>query len=177
MWTSFKYCCLACDVNNNKCPYKQIWDLHVTMILNAMTRQGNCLLSHCFRFQLNLQLLGFCNKAFHNHYTVYKNKCSMSVDFHHHHNNVFLIIFFKLREFQDKYAECMEMLHEAQEELKNLRNKTLPLNTSRRFHSLGLFPMVSEGSRGWGRDNREAEGEVVFFGKRGFIIVPQAPAT
>ncbi|XP_034553786.1 trafficking kinesin-binding protein 1 isoform X2 [Notolabrus celidotus] len=49
----------------------------------------------------------------------------------------------ELRELQDKYAECMEMLHEAQEELKNLRNKTLPLNTSRRFHSLGLFPMDS----------------------------------
>uniref|UniRef100_UPI0037E80F04 trafficking kinesin-binding protein 1 isoform X2 n=1 Tax=Semicossyphus pulcher TaxID=241346 RepID=UPI0037E80F04 len=49
----------------------------------------------------------------------------------------------ELRELQDKYAECMEMLHEAQEELKNLRNKTLPLSTSRRFHSLGLFPMDS----------------------------------
>lgn len=52
--------------------------------------------------------------------------------------------FHQLRELQDKYAECMEMLHEAQEELKNLRNKTLPLNTQRRFHSLGLFPMVSK---------------------------------
>ncbi|TKS81746.1 Trafficking kinesin-binding protein 1 106 kDa O-GlcNAc transferase-interacting protein [Collichthys lucidus] len=49
----------------------------------------------------------------------------------------------ELQELQDKYAECMEMLHEAQEELKNLRNKTLPLSTSRRFHSLGLFPMDS----------------------------------
>uniref|UniRef100_H3CL51 Trafficking kinesin protein 1 n=1 Tax=Tetraodon nigroviridis TaxID=99883 RepID=H3CL51_TETNG len=49
----------------------------------------------------------------------------------------------ELRELEDKYAECMEMLHEAQEELKNLRNKTLPLNTPRRFHSLGLFPMDS----------------------------------
>ena len=37
----------------------------------------------------------------------------------------------------------MEMLHEAQEELKNLRNKTMPNTTSRRYHSLGLFPMVS----------------------------------
>ncbi|XP_075937488.1 trafficking kinesin-binding protein 1 isoform X1 [Anarhichas minor] len=49
----------------------------------------------------------------------------------------------ELQELQDKYAECMEMLHEAQEELKNLRNKTLPLSTTRRFHSLGLFPMDS----------------------------------
>ncbi|XP_076773796.1 trafficking kinesin-binding protein 1 isoform X3 [Arvicanthis niloticus] len=47
----------------------------------------------------------------------------------------------ELRELEDKYAECMEMLHEAQEELKNLRNKTMP--TSRRYHSLGLFPMDS----------------------------------
>uniref|UniRef100_A0A3Q3WCY0 Uncharacterized protein n=1 Tax=Mola mola TaxID=94237 RepID=A0A3Q3WCY0_MOLML len=49
----------------------------------------------------------------------------------------------ELLELQDKYVECMEMLHEAQEELKNLRNKTLPLSTPRRFHSLGLFPMDS----------------------------------
>ncbi|KAI2529060.1 TRAK1 isoform 12, partial [Pan troglodytes] len=48
-----------------------------------------------------------------------------------------------LRELEDKYAECMEMLHEAQEELKNLRNKTMPNTTSRRYHSLGLFPMDS----------------------------------
>uniref|UniRef100_A0A8C9EVV7 Trafficking kinesin protein 1 n=1 Tax=Pavo cristatus TaxID=9049 RepID=A0A8C9EVV7_PAVCR len=49
----------------------------------------------------------------------------------------------ELRELEDKYAECMEMLHEAQEELKNLRNKTMPNAVSRRYHSLGLFPMVS----------------------------------
>lgn len=48
----------------------------------------------------------------------------------------------QLRELEDKYAECMEMLHEAQEELKNLRNKAVPNTTSRRYHSLGLFPMV-----------------------------------
>lgn len=42
----------------------------------------------------------------------------------------------------------MEMLHEAQEELKNLRNKTLPLSTPRRFHSLGLFPMVGKKAKG-----------------------------
>ncbi|XP_023661990.1 trafficking kinesin-binding protein 1 isoform X4 [Paramormyrops kingsleyae] len=49
----------------------------------------------------------------------------------------------ELRELEDKYAECMEMLREAQEELKNLRNRALPLSTPRRFHSLGLFPMDS----------------------------------
>ncbi|ETE58865.1 hypothetical protein L345_15410, partial [Ophiophagus hannah] len=46
----------------------------------------------------------------------------------------------ELRELEDKYAECMEMLHEAQEELKNLRNKTMPNAISRRYHSLGIFP-------------------------------------
>uniref|UniRef100_A0A673T7G3 Trafficking kinesin protein 1 n=1 Tax=Suricata suricatta TaxID=37032 RepID=A0A673T7G3_SURSU len=49
----------------------------------------------------------------------------------------------ELRELEDKYAECMEMLHEAQEELKNLRNKSVPSTASRRYHSLGLFPMDS----------------------------------
>ncbi|XP_075412117.1 trafficking kinesin-binding protein 1 isoform X2 [Tenrec ecaudatus] len=49
----------------------------------------------------------------------------------------------ELRELEDKYAECMEMLQEAQEELKNLRNKTMPNTTARRYHSLGLFPMDS----------------------------------
>nr|XP_014351717.1 PREDICTED: trafficking kinesin-binding protein 1 isoform X9 [Latimeria chalumnae] len=49
----------------------------------------------------------------------------------------------ELRELEDKYAECMEMLHEAQEELKNLRNKAMPNTTARRYHSLGLFPMDS----------------------------------
>ncbi|MGH0117257.1 UNVERIFIED_CONTAM: hypothetical protein FKN15_032224, partial [Acipenser sinensis] len=49
----------------------------------------------------------------------------------------------ELRELEDKYAECMEMLHEAQEELKNLRNKTMPNSTPRCYHSLGLFPMDS----------------------------------
>lgn len=52
----------------------------------------------------------------------------------------------QLRELQDKYAECLEILHEAQEELKNFRNKSLPASTTRRFHSLGLFPMVSSSS-------------------------------
>ncbi|XP_072268381.1 trafficking kinesin-binding protein 1 isoform X3 [Pyxicephalus adspersus] len=49
----------------------------------------------------------------------------------------------ELRELEDKYAECMEMLHEAQEELKNLRNKTMPNVISRRYHTLGVFPMDS----------------------------------
>lgn len=35
------------------------------------------------------------------------------------------------------------MLHEAQEELKNLRNRNYPAGTPRRYHPLGLYPMVS----------------------------------
>lgn len=63
------------------------------------------------------------------------------------HRVLTLCLVLQLRELEDKYAECMEMLHEAQEELKNLRNKTMPNTTSRRYHSLGLFPMVSGFSR------------------------------
>lgn len=36
------------------------------------------------------------------------------------------------------------MLHEAQEELKNLRNRNYPAGTPRRFHPLGLYPMVRD---------------------------------
>ncbi|XP_073667760.1 trafficking kinesin-binding protein 1 isoform X3 [Paramisgurnus dabryanus] len=63
----------------------------------------------------------------------------------------------ELRELEDKYAECMEMLHEAQEELKNFRNKTLPLSTPRRFHSLGLFPMDSLAAEIEGTMRKEIE--------------------
>lgn len=51
----------------------------------------------------------------------------------------------QLQELEEKYSECIEMLHEAQEELKNLRNRNYPAGTPRRYHPLGLFPMV----RGW----------------------------
>ncbi|KAJ8395219.1 hypothetical protein AAFF_G00034210 [Aldrovandia affinis] len=49
----------------------------------------------------------------------------------------------ELRELEEKYAECVEMLHEAQEECKNLRNRAFPNNTPRRFHPLGLYPLDS----------------------------------
>ncbi|XP_056876777.1 trafficking kinesin-binding protein 1-like isoform X4 [Takifugu flavidus] len=48
----------------------------------------------------------------------------------------------ELQELEEKYSECIEMLHEAQEELKNLRNRNYPAGTPRRFHPLGLYPMV-----------------------------------
>ncbi|XP_056876780.1 trafficking kinesin-binding protein 1-like isoform X7 [Takifugu flavidus] len=49
----------------------------------------------------------------------------------------------ELQELEEKYSECIEMLHEAQEELKNLRNRNYPAGTPRRFHPLGLYPMDS----------------------------------
>lgn len=60
--------------------------------------------------------------------------------------NVSLIAVFtiqQLQELEEKYSECIEMLHEAQEELKNLRNRNYPAGTPRRYHPLGLYPMVS----------------------------------
>ncbi|XP_019731165.1 trafficking kinesin-binding protein 1 isoform X3 [Hippocampus comes] len=49
----------------------------------------------------------------------------------------------ELQELEEKYSECIEMLHEAQEELKNLRNRNYAVGTPRRFHPLGLYPMDS----------------------------------
>ncbi|KAM9738211.1 LOW QUALITY PROTEIN: trafficking kinesin-binding protein 1 [Menidia menidia] len=49
----------------------------------------------------------------------------------------------ELQELEEKYSECIEMLHEAQEELKNLRNRNYPPGTPRRYHPLGLYPMDS----------------------------------
>ncbi|XP_033981254.1 trafficking kinesin-binding protein 1-like isoform X1 [Trematomus bernacchii] len=49
----------------------------------------------------------------------------------------------ELQELDEKYLECIEMLHEAQEELKNLRNRNFPAGTPRRCHPLGLYPMDS----------------------------------
>uniref|UniRef100_A0A8D3CAQ0 Trafficking kinesin-binding protein 1-like n=1 Tax=Scophthalmus maximus TaxID=52904 RepID=A0A8D3CAQ0_SCOMX len=49
----------------------------------------------------------------------------------------------ELQELEAKYSECIEMLHEAQEELKNLRNRNYTAGTPRRYHPLGLYPMDS----------------------------------
>ncbi|KAM8841276.1 trafficking kinesin-binding protein 1 isoform 2-T2 [Spinachia spinachia] len=49
----------------------------------------------------------------------------------------------ELQELDEKYLECIEMLQEAQEELKNLRNRNVPAETPRRYHPLGLYPMDS----------------------------------
>ncbi|XP_061597028.1 trafficking kinesin-binding protein 1-like isoform X2 [Cololabis saira] len=49
----------------------------------------------------------------------------------------------ELQELEEKYLECIEMLHEAQEELKNLRNRNYSGGPPRRYHPLGLYPMDS----------------------------------
>lgn len=55
----------------------------------------------------------------------------------------------QLQELEEKYSECIEMLHEAQEELKNLRNRSVSAGTPRRYHPLGLFPMVHKQTRSY----------------------------
>uniref|UniRef100_A0A8D2Q728 Huntingtin-associated protein 1 n=1 Tax=Varanus komodoensis TaxID=61221 RepID=A0A8D2Q728_VARKO len=46
----------------------------------------------------------------------------------------------ELQDLQEKYAECGAMLQEAQEEIKNLRNRSLPNSTIHR-HTLYLLPL------------------------------------
>ncbi|MEQ2181728.1 hypothetical protein GOODEAATRI_014499 [Goodea atripinnis] len=49
-----------------------------------------------------------------------------------------------LKDLQDKYSECEDMLHEAQKDIKNLRNKSLPNSTVQRYTALAsVLPMDS----------------------------------
>lgn len=50
----------------------------------------------------------------------------------------------ELKDLQDKYSECEDMLQEAREDIKNLRNKSLPNSTVQRYTSLAsVLPMES----------------------------------
>uniref|UniRef100_UPI003AB03F56 trafficking kinesin-binding protein 1 isoform X1 n=1 Tax=Centroberyx gerrardi TaxID=166262 RepID=UPI003AB03F56 len=50
----------------------------------------------------------------------------------------------ELKDLQDKYSECEDMLQEAREVIKNLRNKSLPNSTVQRYSALAsVFPMDS----------------------------------
>uniref|UniRef100_A0A4W5K8G8 Si:dkey-28e7.3 n=1 Tax=Hucho hucho TaxID=62062 RepID=A0A4W5K8G8_9TELE len=50
----------------------------------------------------------------------------------------------ELNYLQDKYSECEDMLREAREDIKNLRNKSLPNSTVQRYSALSaVFPMDS----------------------------------
>ncbi|XP_060704903.1 trafficking kinesin-binding protein 1-like [Hemiscyllium ocellatum] len=44
---------------------------------------------------------------------------------------------------REKYSQCDAMLHEAQEEMKNLRNKTAPNSSINRYHTVPVYPMDS----------------------------------
>ncbi|KAJ0050487.1 hypothetical protein NL108_003717, partial [Boleophthalmus pectinirostris] len=49
-----------------------------------------------------------------------------------------------LKDLQDKYSECEDMLQEAREDIKNLRNKSLPNSTVQRYTALAsVLPMDS----------------------------------
>lgn len=50
----------------------------------------------------------------------------------------------QLNELAERNVECVEMLHESQEEIKELRNKNTPSAGMRRHLSYGLYPMVRE---------------------------------
>ncbi|XP_055364205.1 trafficking kinesin-binding protein 1 [Betta splendens] len=50
----------------------------------------------------------------------------------------------ELKDLQDKYSECGDMLREAREDIKNLRNKSLPNSTVQRYTALAsVLPMDS----------------------------------
>lgn len=50
----------------------------------------------------------------------------------------------QLKDVQDKYSECEDMLREAREDNKNLRNKSLPNSTVQRYAALtSVLPMDS----------------------------------
>ncbi|XP_017572128.1 trafficking kinesin-binding protein 1 isoform X1 [Pygocentrus nattereri] len=50
----------------------------------------------------------------------------------------------ELKDLQERYSECQEMLRETREDIKNLRNKSLPNSTVQRYSSLAaVFPMDS----------------------------------
>ncbi|XP_075703175.1 huntingtin-associated protein 1 isoform X2 [Rhinoderma darwinii] len=49
----------------------------------------------------------------------------------------------ELQDMQEKNKECQDMLHEAQEELKNQRNRSLPNSTISRYSTMNIFPLDS----------------------------------
>uniref|UniRef100_A0A672SJ54 Trafficking kinesin-binding protein 1-like n=2 Tax=Sinocyclocheilus grahami TaxID=75366 RepID=A0A672SJ54_SINGR len=50
----------------------------------------------------------------------------------------------EVKELQERYSECEDMLHEAREDIKNLRNKSLPNCTVQRYSTLAaVVPMDS----------------------------------
>uniref|UniRef100_A0A8C0H127 Uncharacterized protein n=1 Tax=Chelonoidis abingdonii TaxID=106734 RepID=A0A8C0H127_CHEAB len=50
----------------------------------------------------------------------------------------------EMQDLQEKYAECEGMLHEAQEEIKNLRTRNLPSSSLNRYSLLPLDSLAAE---------------------------------
>lgn len=58
--------------------------------------------------------------------------------------NRYVSLCHQLKDLQDKYSECEDMLCEAREDIKNLRNKSLPNSTVQRYTALAsVLPMDS----------------------------------
>ncbi|XP_008281359.1 trafficking kinesin-binding protein 2 isoform X2 [Stegastes partitus] len=74
----------------------------------------------------------------------------------------------ELNELAERNAECVEMLHESQEEIKELRNKNTPSAGMRRHISYGLYPMDSLAAEIEGTMRRElsVEEETAFQDQR-----------
>ncbi|XP_038573450.1 trafficking kinesin-binding protein 2 isoform X3 [Micropterus salmoides] len=74
----------------------------------------------------------------------------------------------ELNELADRNAECVEMLHESQEEIRELRSKNTPCAGMRRHLSYGLYPMDSLAAEIEGTMRRElsVEEETTFQDQR-----------
>ncbi|XP_070711591.1 trafficking kinesin-binding protein 2 [Pempheris klunzingeri] len=74
----------------------------------------------------------------------------------------------ELNELAERNAECVEMLHESQEEIKELRSKNTPSAGMRRHLSYGLYPMDSLAAEIEGTMRRElsVEEETAFEDQR-----------
>uniref|UniRef100_A0A8D2ZJV7 Trafficking protein, kinesin binding 2 n=1 Tax=Scophthalmus maximus TaxID=52904 RepID=A0A8D2ZJV7_SCOMX len=74
----------------------------------------------------------------------------------------------ELNELAERNAECVEMLHESQEEIRELRSKNTPASGMRRHLSYGLYPMDSLAAEIEGTMRRElsVEEETAFQDQR-----------
>ncbi|XP_034031905.1 trafficking kinesin-binding protein 2 isoform X2 [Thalassophryne amazonica] len=74
----------------------------------------------------------------------------------------------ELNELTERNAECVEMLHESQEEIKELRNKNTPSAGMQRHLSYGLYPMDSLAAEIEGTMRRQlsVEEEIAFQDQR-----------
>ncbi|RVE75349.1 hypothetical protein OJAV_G00015690 [Oryzias javanicus] len=74
----------------------------------------------------------------------------------------------ELNELSERNVECVEMLHESQEEIKELRNRNTPSSGMRRHFSYGLYPMDSLAAEIEGTMRRElsVEEETAFQDQR-----------